>query len=709
LRIHRKWTAHAALGIVIIAAISFFALSLNRTLNPNDEGLLLHNFHKAANGQVPHRDFYDVYGPGIYWVGGALFKVFGTRILVIRVFLAVLKTAMAVLIFLIARKFMSLFFSMGAGVLFILNWGDIFFPIFNIPYAGHVNHFFLLLGIYLMILYVERDSRIWLWGVSACVGFAMLFKFHTAVFGFIGFVVFLSLKEQVRDAAQTPMTAPGKDAGQAFVFSLRALKFLGAVGVMILYLALFMPYHLDLPYFFMFLLPLYTILFQIALGDLSRFRNDRENARSRRRLRKYYAESLILAAGALIFCGAVVVYYLLVGGLDAFLYDMFVLPSRLDYYQPMKNYRLHAGLAAGLILLILGVAHGGRILGGRRSVIRAAYWWSILATTLLVPIWLLMMGVPLATWHARMVHLLAPVTLLLVACLFVPELRRTTHRGTAAREMLIIALLYICACQGFLMSFPRTDEAHIQLNATIIFILVVFLMERMVRGWERVIPNSGRRRGQALTVACLAMLALPSLWSMKMFYFFDPELSALSRRSLPHAVLHHIEAERTYPVAPLNFSRSAGLRVPMWIHPPLPTFLWIDQAEIVRFLRDNTEEQEKIFLLCEPQIIYFLAERESFLPKENYFVFLAAKGFIDNANDVKLSDAEFLEQLLQAPPEFIIRTREEKDTKRIYAAWPRTAQFIQRNYTTVKRVGIFYEILQFRGSSSFDVSRQQAT
>ena len=185
-------------GILVIAfALAYFLLTFNRTLNTSDEGYLLYNFQKAADGQLPHRDFYDDYGPASYWLGAALFKAFGTKIIVIRVFMVILKTAMALMVFLIGRRFLPSFFAFLGSVLFILNWGDPLIGAINVLYAGHMNHFFALLGMVLMLQYIETDRKPWLFGTSICVGLSMLFKFPTAVIDFIGFALFLCLREQI--------------------------------------------------------------------------------------------------------------------------------------------------------------------------------------------------------------------------------------------------------------------------------------------------------------------------------------------------------------------------------------------------------------------------------------------------------------------------------------------------------------------------------
>ena len=213
------------MALIMVFAAIYFLLTFNRTLNTLDEGYLLHNFIKTAAGLVPHRDFYDDYGPGSYWVGAALFHLFGTKLIVIRVFALILKTGMALLIFLIARKLLPPLFSFASGVLFILNWGDPVQPGINILYAGHLNHFFALMGIFLMILYVEKGRLLWLAGTSLCLGISLLFKFPTAIIDFMGFAVFVSLKEQANEFPGQEDAATGKK------MSLRGLRILKCLGL----------------------------------------------------------------------------------------------------------------------------------------------------------------------------------------------------------------------------------------------------------------------------------------------------------------------------------------------------------------------------------------------------------------------------------------------------------------------------------------------
>jgi hypothetical protein len=683
---------------VVSFAITFFLLTYNRTLNPSDEGLLLYNFQKVAEGQVPHRDFYDVYGPAIYWIGGTLFKSFGVNIIVVRVFLVILKTAMALLIFLIARRLLPVLFSTLAGVLFVLNWGDPYSPVFNILYAGHVYYFLVLLGIYLMILYIERDGIVWLCGVSLCLGLAVLFKLPAAIITFIGFAIFLSLREQSGGSGTVGVVAANDSSASQSTNALRIVKCLGAAGIIVFYLALFMKYHLDIYYFFLYLLPLFLMVMPILFVDLVRFWSD-TYANHRHTLRRSYRDVFILIGGMSIFCLWELAYYASVGGLAEFVYDMIVLPSSLNYYRPMNDYRLHAIISAVVVILVMVATAVGRMLQNRGNVARAGFWTISVGIILFVPGLLLLQGVSYLTWHVRTIHILPTTTLLVAAYLFFPQWQRVRREGVAARETLVLGLIYILACQGFLTSFPRTDEAHIQLNTTVLFILVSFLLWKLVCGWERLLSKHGKMKGLVFAVLCFGVVAFPYVWSIKALYVFPSAIPLSVIREFPAHIAYCIErnARNSYPRLKSDLPRAEGLKLSLWASRPHTLFVVEDIFKIIYFVRENTTRDDEIFVMCEPQIVYFLSGRHCFLSKRNYFVYLVASGFLDHVAGEILTDEQLMQKLSESRPPFIIRVRGRygDSTQRIKDAWPKAASWIENNYEVVAIFGI-YDIVRLQ-------------
>lgn len=82
----RAHTHRLVLTAVLLFVASFFVLFLGmrRYPLPYDEGLELTAAMRVAAGQVPHRDFYAIYGPADFYFPAALFKIFGPSVLIVR-------------------------------------------------------------------------------------------------------------------------------------------------------------------------------------------------------------------------------------------------------------------------------------------------------------------------------------------------------------------------------------------------------------------------------------------------------------------------------------------------------------------------------------------------------------------------------------------------------------------------------------------------
>ena len=51
-----------------------------------DEGFAVLNATRIMDGDVPYKDFWTIYPPGQYYVIAAIFKTFGTNLLVARIY-----------------------------------------------------------------------------------------------------------------------------------------------------------------------------------------------------------------------------------------------------------------------------------------------------------------------------------------------------------------------------------------------------------------------------------------------------------------------------------------------------------------------------------------------------------------------------------------------------------------------------------------------
>jgi hypothetical protein len=251
------------------------------------------------------------------------------------------------------------------------------------------------------------------------------------------------------------------------------------------------------------------------------------------------------------------------------------------------------------------------------------------------------------------------------------------------------------------MSFPLTDESHIQVNSTTIFIVIAFLLWKLYSWWENHLPTHGKTYGMVSAIAGVGVVAAPFLWSIKLFLCFNPAVPAYMKGQFPRPLLSKLEAGtlKSYPEMELDLARAKGLRVPLWGMRPLTPFAIRDTIKVIDFIQENTTFQEEIFVMGQSQIIYFLAERESVLQKENYFGFIAAVDLIEDPSAIRLTDDQLLQNLTESMPLFTIRVREGfgKYTERMVELWPESAAFIDENYELTKTFGI-HEILQPRVS-----------
>lgn len=687
MRTKTSWTSYGFAVLVIAFATIYFLLSFNHTLNTTDEGYLLHNIQKTANGQLPHRDFYDDYGPASYWLGAVMFKVFGTKILVIRLSMVVLKTFMALLVFLIALRMLPTVFAFVGAFLFVLNWGDPLFGAINTLYAGHFNHLFALLGALLLLLYSDTGNKRWLLGTGICVGLSMIFKLPTAVIDLIGFALFLCLKEQV----SKPSTETSQSLSSPAVRTLqilRALKLIGIVSVIVFYLVYVVGSSVNLYTFFLFLLPLTVFLARLLVIEFTALRDMRDDTRSRhwKRLRLLYTEMTLLLIPPVILVAATIIFYAIVGGLPELIYDTFVLPSFLKFHHPLQNQRMLAAIVAILVFAILFAIAFGKGLAQKTDSLRALFAGIVLLAVILIPAFGLIKVIPYRTWHMLVTHILLPIIPFVGLYIFCAQWQWGQWKENEAGRFLGLGLTLILTCQSMMMIFVRSDETHIVLNSTFVFVLAAFILRILYRELNQFTPKLRSAPGLIAVLAWLVTASVPYLWSMKILHM--PTTAADNASSL------QVEQGSPYPLLTLDAPRARGLRLPIAASPtpPLSRPMIIDLNKTVNFIRDHTRPDESIFLICGDQIIYFLAERESVLQKENYFAYLSNVELIEQANTGRVTDEDILLRLSSSMPRLVVQTPRYADTIQFARTWPRAHHFIKSNYEILSVFGE-YQVL----------------
>ena len=90
---------------LILFSVGYSSLTFTRTLDLRDEGYLLGRSLEVADGAVPHRDFSDVYGPGVFALSAVALNLGEGRILDVRLLVALFKALAVAASFWLARRF----------------------------------------------------------------------------------------------------------------------------------------------------------------------------------------------------------------------------------------------------------------------------------------------------------------------------------------------------------------------------------------------------------------------------------------------------------------------------------------------------------------------------------------------------------------------------------------------------------------------------
>lgn len=124
-------------------------------LNVYDEGIIAHGAQRVLDGDVPYKDFWELYGPAQFWILAALYKLFGTSLLTERVWDTFIRAMIALFSYLLANRLVPQPLAVVAWVL-SLAWlwviGCYGFPL--LPAL-----LFIMIGAYFFIAFLSEPAK----------------------------------------------------------------------------------------------------------------------------------------------------------------------------------------------------------------------------------------------------------------------------------------------------------------------------------------------------------------------------------------------------------------------------------------------------------------------------------------------------------------------------------------------------------------------
>jgi hypothetical protein len=246
------------LGAVLAVAGLYVGVHIGRGWVPADDGTLSQSALRVLHGQLPHRDFGEIYTGGLSFIHALAFRAFGVNLMSLRICVFLFFLAWLPAVYYVALRFTS---AIGAGAITLLAvaWS---YPNYPAAMPSWYNLFFATFGAAALLRYLEVRTRRWLFVAGMCGGVSILIKVIGAYY-IAGVLLFLAFLEQSESQDDSPEAESPKNSWPYRVFS---------VGTLLLFLATLVNLlrtRLGMAELYQFVLPSAVVVGLILLGERS--------------------------------------------------------------------------------------------------------------------------------------------------------------------------------------------------------------------------------------------------------------------------------------------------------------------------------------------------------------------------------------------------------------------------------------------------------
>jgi hypothetical protein len=251
------WRVHLmVLGAVFAIAAVYVGARIGSGWVPADDGILSQSALRVMQGQLPHRDFAEIYTGGLSVIHALAFRVFGVSLLSLRICVFLFFLAWIPAVYYIALRFTSAV-AAGLGTLLVVAWS---FPNYPAAMPSWYNLFFATFGGAALLRYLDVRRARWLFVAGLCGGVSILIKVIGAYY-IAGVLLFLAFLEQSDEQSDHESAETGKSAVPYRVFSASALLLFLAAIIYVFHA------RLGSGEFYHFVLPAAVLVALILLGE----------------------------------------------------------------------------------------------------------------------------------------------------------------------------------------------------------------------------------------------------------------------------------------------------------------------------------------------------------------------------------------------------------------------------------------------------------
>jgi hypothetical protein len=227
-RFVRELTARQAQFLLagsVLCAAALLTRRLDHGWFHHDDGSLAHSAERILAGELPHRDFADLYTGLLSFLNAAVFAVAGEDIFNLRIPLFGLFLVFAACFYGVARRLVSPIWAFVA-TLFAIAWSV---PVYPAPMPSWYLLFLSTIGMYAVVRFFETDAKRWLFLAGACGGISIAIKI-VGVWYVIAVVLALLLRPLMDESASRSQ-GPRSTRYAALVTSFAFLALAFAVAV----------------------------------------------------------------------------------------------------------------------------------------------------------------------------------------------------------------------------------------------------------------------------------------------------------------------------------------------------------------------------------------------------------------------------------------------------------------------------------------------
>jgi hypothetical protein len=222
IRSWRALNAHPQLvaAAAVLVSILYVWGGLDRGWIPHDEGQLGQSAERTLLGELPHRDFDDMYTGGLTLLGALAFRWFGVDCLSLRWMLGLWFAPTIAAFFYLASRVAAPVVAAAVTLLAAM----LSLPVYSAPMPSWYNLFLAVLGAAALFRFIETNRSRWLVAAGLCGGISILFKI-TGLFFVAAAGLSLIYREQLSATSEANASGPPRRGWYSKLLALTLLSF----------------------------------------------------------------------------------------------------------------------------------------------------------------------------------------------------------------------------------------------------------------------------------------------------------------------------------------------------------------------------------------------------------------------------------------------------------------------------------------------------